>query len=108
MPLTRSFSDTIKADLHRSAGFRREFFSGAVECLITGDIDTGKVALREYINGTVGFIPLGKALGKSPKSLMRMLSSEGNPHMRSLIEIVAYIQKAEGMTLAVRSVRKAA
>jgi hypothetical protein len=57
--------------------------------------------LREYINGTVGFIALGEALSKSPKSLMRMLSPGGNPHARNLFEMVAYLQKAEGAVLEV-------
>ena len=35
--------------------------------------------LRDYINATVGFEDLADATHKSPKSLMRMLSAEGNP-----------------------------
>jgi hypothetical protein len=42
-------------------------------------------------NGTVGFIDMGEALGHSP-----MLSQEGNPHARNLLELVAYLQKADG------------
>lgn len=60
------------------------------------------MALREYVNGTVGFLKLGEALGRSPKSLMRMLSPAGNPQARNLFEMVAYLQKAEGTVLEVR------
>ena len=59
------------------------------------------MVLREYINGTVGFIKAGEALGRSPKSLMRMLSREGNPHARNLLELIAYLQKADGSVVEV-------
>ena len=74
--------------------------------MASGDVETGKIVLREYINGTVGFIKLGAALGRSPKSLMRMLSPSGNPQARNLFEMVAYLQKREGTVLEVR-VRRA-
>ena len=104
MELTRSFSDSIKADLQSSAEFRRALLSEAVACMASGDLNTGKIVLREYINGTVGFPKLGAALGRSPKSLMRMLSPTGNPQARNLFEMVAYLQKVEGMVLEVRAV----
>ncbi|MGP8260199.1 MAG: hypothetical protein ACLQM6_09650 [Acidobacteriaceae bacterium] len=44
-----------------------------------------------------------RALAKSPKSLMRMLSAEGNPQARNLFEMVAYLQKLEGTVLEVRA-----
>ncbi len=100
MPLTRSFKETIKEQL-ADADFRREFLREAVGNMVTGDLDTAKSVLREYINGTLGFIALGQALSKSPKSLMRMLSPEGNPHARNLFEMVAYLQKIEGTVLEV-------
>jgi len=67
---------------------------------------TAKSVLREYINGTVGFVALGEALGRSPKNLMRMLSAQGNPQARNLFEIVAYLQKADGMVLESRRRRR--
>jgi hypothetical protein len=100
MALTRSFRETIKEQL-AGQDFRREFLREAVSNMVAGDLETAKSVLREYINGTVGFIALGKALSKSPKSLMRMLSPGGNPHARNLFEMVAYLQKAEGAVLEV-------
>jgi hypothetical protein len=52
--------------------------------MIAGDVETGKSVLRKYINGTVGFIKLGEDLGRSPKVLMRMFGSKGNPQAKSL------------------------
>jgi DNA-binding phage protein len=97
--LTRPHSESIKEDLDSSPEFRRAFLVEAVNCMVEGDVETGKAVLREYINGTIGFVALGKALGKSPKSLMRMLSRQGNPQVRNLFEIVAYLRNLEGKPL---------
>lgn len=101
MALTTSFIETLRKKLQESAGFRRALLKEAVGCMIAGDVETGKSLLRKYINGTVGFIKLGADLGRSPKVLMRMFSSKGNPQAKNLFEIVAYLQKIEGTVLEV-------
>ena len=100
MALTRSFRETIKEQL-ADGEFRREFLREAVGNMVAGDLEMAKSVLREFINGTLGFVALGRALAKSPKSLMRMLSPDGNPQARNLFEMVAYLQKVEGATLEV-------
>ena len=102
MTLTRSFRETIKEQLS-GRDFRRDFLREAVGNMVAGDLDTAKSILREYINGTLGFVALGRALSKSPKSLMRMLSPEGNPQARNLFDMVAYLQKLEGTVLEVHT-----
>ena len=107
MALTRSFRETIKEQL-ASRDFRREFLREAVGNMLKGDLDTAKSVLREYINGTLGFIALGEALCKSPKCLMRMLGPSGNPQARNLFEIVVYLQKIDGTVLEVHASDEAA
>jgi hypothetical protein len=107
MPLTRRFRSTIREQL-ADRDFRREFLREAVANMISGDLETAKSVLREYVNGTIGFIELGKALSKSPKSLMRMLSPAGNPQARNLFEMVAHLQKIDGTVLEVRASSEAA
>jgi len=101
MPLTKDFNETIKLKIQQSEGFRRALLREAVGCMISGDVETGKSVLRKYINGTVGFVKLGADLGRSPKVLMRMFSSTGNPQAKNLFEIVAYLQKIEATVLEV-------
>jgi DNA-binding phage protein len=101
MPLTKSFNETVKADLQKSLEFRRALLREAVGCMVNGDLDTGKSILRQYINGTIGFIKLAADLGRSPKVLMRMFSPSGNPQARSLFEIIAHLQKIDGTVLEV-------
>ena len=101
MALTKSFNETIKSRIQQSRDFRRALLREAVGCMIAGDVETGKSVLRKYINGTVGFVKLGTDLDRSPKVLMRMFSSSGNPQAKNLFEIVAYLQKIEGTVLEV-------
>lgn len=55
--------------------------------MLSGDLDTGKSLLRDYINATTGFEALADGIGKSPKSLMRMLSASGNPQPKICLEL---------------------
>ena len=48
---------------------------------------------------------LGELTQKQPKSLMRMLSPNGNPHARNLFEVIGCIQRYEGFQLEVKAVR---
>ena len=74
-----------------------------MECLLSGDLDTGKAVLRDFINATIGFEELSELTGKSPKSLM--FSPAGNPQARNLFEIIGYLQKREGIHFEVEAVR---
>ena len=105
MALTRDFKETIKDRAKRDPAFREELFKQGVECLLNGDVDTGKSVLRDYINATVGFDALGTATDKSPKSLMRMLGPKGNPQARNLFEIIAHLQEREGFNFKLHTVR---
>jgi len=106
MALTRDFKETVQARARRDAAFRKALLLEAVDCLLAGDVDTGKTVLRDYINATVGFDELAGVTRKSPKSLMRMLSPSGNPQANNLFEIVAYLQKNEGLRLTTRAARR--
>ena len=105
MPLTRDFKETVRARLERDPGFREALLEEGVECLLAGDVETGKSVLRDYINATIGFRELGGLTDKSPKSLMRMLGPHGNPRARNLFEIIDCLRQREGLHLKVQVVR---
>ena len=105
MPLTRDFKNTVQARAASDPAFREELLKEGVECLLAGDVDAGKIVLRDYINGTIGFEELGLLTNKPPKSLMRMFGPSGNPHARNLFEVLSHIQKHEGVQLEVNAVR---
>ena len=105
MALTLDFKTAVKDRVERDPAFREELFKEGIECLLTGDVDTGKAILRDYINATIGFDALGTITAKSPKSLMRMFGPKGNPQARNIFEIIAHLQKQEGLQFKVHSVR---
>ena len=105
MSLTRNFKETIHARIERDPAFREELLKEGIECLLSGDVNTGKAVLRDYIKATIGFQELGGLTEKSPKSLMRMFGPNGNPQARNLFEIISCLQERERIHLRVQSVR---
>lgn len=103
MALTRHFKETIQARLQHDADFREELLKEGIDSLLSGDVDTAKAVLRDYINATIGFQELGTRTGKSPKSLMRMFSPDGNPRTQNLFAIIVCLQRHEGVRLRVES-----
>jgi DNA-binding phage protein len=101
MALTREFKDTVQARAARDPEFRRGLLTEALDCFLAGEVEVGKIILRDYINATVGFQELGRLTDKTPKSLMRMLSASGNPTADNLFAIVSRLQEKEGVRLRV-------
>ena len=67
MALTRSFKETVQARVATDHSFREALLREAIDTMLTGDIDTGKAILRDYIDATVGFEKLGAVTGTSPR-----------------------------------------
>ena len=107
MALTKDFKDTIQARAQRDPAFRKALLQEGVECLLAGDIDTGKAVLRDYINATMGFEELSKVFDKSSKSLMRMFGPKGNPQASNLFAVISYLQAQEGVHLEVKACKVA-
>ncbi len=103
MALTKDFRDTVQARAIRDPGFRQALLVEGAGAVLNGETDTAKSLLRDLINATVGFEALGSALGKSSKSLHRMLSVNGNPTLENLSQILNYLQKQECVALTVHA-----
>ena len=99
MALTRSFKETVQKRVMADKKFRKALLREAVETMLSGDVETGKAILRDYINATVGFEKLGTATGTSAKSLMRMFGPKGNPQAKNLFAVIGHLQKQTGMKL---------
>lgn len=99
MALTKDFKDTIQARAQRDPAFRKFLLQEGVECLLAGDIDTGKAVLRDYINATIEFEELSQVFDKSSKSLMRMFGPKGNPQASNLFAVIHHLQEQEDIYL---------
>jgi len=60
MALTRDFRDTIRERAQREPAFRQALLREGIELMTSGDFDTGRAILRNYINATIGFIELSR------------------------------------------------
>ena len=105
MPLTRDFKTTVKARAERDPAFRKALLTEAVKLLLSGEVETGKAILRDYINATVGFEQLARETGTPPKSLMRMLGPKGNPRASNLLGVISALQQISGLHLEVATAR---
>ena len=102
--LTRSFRETVQARARRDVKFRGALLGEATQLLLDGNLAEARGALRSSIDGTVGFEKLGATLGRSPKSLMRMLGPAGSPTAGNLLGVIGVLQEETGVHLEVRAV----
>ncbi len=103
MALTRDFKETVRARAERDPAFREALFGEALAALLEGDGASGRSALRDYINATIGFERLAGLTGLPPKSLMRMFSASGNPTARNLLRVIGALREASGLQVDVRA-----
>ena len=68
MALTRDFKETVQARAQSDPAFRRALLQEAVECLLSGDVGTGEIVLRDYINATMGFEELGSRTARQRRA----------------------------------------
>ena len=64
MALTRAFKETVFQRAQRDPKFRKALLTEALNAYLSGDEATGKAVLRDVINATVGFEPLGDQAGR--------------------------------------------
>jgi DNA-binding phage protein len=103
MALTRTFRETVYSRAQRDGAFRKALLTEAVNAYLSGDEATGKAVLRDVVNATIGFEPLAAELGKTGKSLHRMLGPQGNPSTANFFAILQVLQKNTGVKLTVKA-----
>jgi hypothetical protein len=97
MAVTKSFKELVQRRVIQDPDFATALLREGIDTMLTGDVDTGKAILRDYIKATVGFEKLGEATATPPKSLIRMFGPRGNPQARNLFGIIGYLQKQAGV-----------
>ena len=101
MPRTRNFKELVQQHVKNDRKFSEALLREGINAMLGGDVDTGKIILRDYIKATVGFEKLGEAVDTPPKSLIRMFGPRGNPQAKNLFSVIGYLQKRAGMKLHV-------
>jgi len=99
MAKTKSFKELVKHQVKTDKKFAAALLREGIDAMLSGDVETGKTILRDYIKATVGFEKLGQATDTPPKSLIRMFGPRGNPQAKNLFSVIGYLQKRAGMRL---------
>ena len=101
MVKTGSFKELVQTRVKNDKKFAEALLREGVDAMLSGDVETGKTILRDYIKATVGFEKLGEATGTQPKSLIRMFGPRGNPQAENFFSVLGYLQKRAGLKLHV-------
>ena len=64
---TGSFKELVQTRVKNDKKFAEALLREGIDAMLSGDVDTGKTILRDYIKATVGFEKLGEATGTKPK-----------------------------------------
>lgn len=98
MALTRSYKETILAELQNDPEFRQAAFEEAITALLEGEQEEALSMLRDLVHASISFKKLAKQTGVNEKSLLRMLSPRGNPTLKNIGLILQAVQKDLGYT----------
>lgn len=101
MAVTKRFKELVQSRVAREPDFAAALLREGIDTLLSGDVDTGKSILRDYIKATIGFEKLGEATSTPAKSLIRMFGPRGNPQARNLFGVIACLQRHTGIELHV-------
>ncbi|MEI9803529.1 MAG: transcriptional regulator [Pseudolabrys sp.] len=101
MAKTKSFRGLVQGQVKTDKKFAEALLREGIDAMLSGDVETGKTILGDYIKATVGFEKLGAATGAPAKSLIRMFGPKGNPQAKNLFNVIGYLQKRAGLELHV-------
>jgi hypothetical protein len=101
MPFTGDFRELVQRQVAADPVFAEALLRDGIDSMLSGDVETGKTVLRDYIKATIGFEKLGEAIGAQPKSLIRMFGPRGNPQARNLFQVLGFLQRRAGVALHV-------
>ena len=104
MPLTHDFKETIRNRAQSDLDFRQALLREAVECMINGDLETGKAVLRlrqcdRWISRP------RKAYAHTSQELDAYARTEGSPSAANLSSILTALQTAEGVHFELSLIR---
>lgn len=94
----RDASKFAAEQLREDDELRRLHLQDAILTLFSSRDERGValLMLRDIVNATCGFPTIAQHIGSTPKSVMGMLSSGGNPTMKNLMSIIRFLIAQEG------------
>ncbi len=68
MAKTKSFKELVQGRVKADKKFAEALLREGIDAMLSGDVDTGKTILRDYIKATVGFESLAKRPARRPRA----------------------------------------
>jgi DNA-binding phage protein len=97
MALTRDFRQTIRHRAQREPVFRHALLREGIQLMNSGDFRAAKSLLRNSIDATIGFSELARVTKISHPRLQRLFGPNRNPSAQNLFEVIAAMQREEGI-----------
>ncbi len=104
MALVTDYKQTVVDRVKSDPAFARALLDEAATLFLNGESHTARLILRDLVNATIGFESLAVETSKPASSLLRMLSSSGNPSMDNLAAILGVVRKKLGVELQAHTV----
>ncbi len=101
MPLSREFKELVVTRAEEDPEFRRGLIIEAINMILDGEITSGRMMLRDYINATGAMADICKALNKHKSAIARMLGPSGNPTLESIVPVIRACANREKVNLSV-------
>ena len=101
MALTRSYKESIQAELKKDPVFRNALFAEAIDALAENEVPEALSMLRDIVHATITFKGLAEKTGISEKSLHRMLGQRGNPTAQNIGKILKTLKLHLGLQLSI-------
>lgn len=97
---TMSYNTMLKNMVAENPNMVAEMLEGALNLILSGEVDAGRILLKNYVDVTIGFPELARRIGKDEKNLRRSLSERGNPTANNLFNIVQACASASNVTIS--------
>ena len=88
MPLSREFKELVVTRANTDPEFRKGLIIEAINMILNGEITSGRIMLRDYINATGAMDDICKQLNKHKSSISRMLGPSGNPTLENIVPVI--------------------
>ena len=103
---TRDFKETFRERAREEPEFREELLKSAVRCMLNGEVEVGRIMLRDFVVAAIGIDELSQKIGKSRESLEEVLSDGSDPREDDLLGIIAALAEHEDIELDVQVVQR--
>jgi DNA-binding phage protein len=104
MTLARDFRKTLAERLGTDPGLAKAMLAEAANAFLNGDAAAARLILRDLVDSSINYGPLGAEVGCQSERLRHMLSRMGNPSMNDLAIIFVTIGKQLGVVIETHTV----